>query len=658
MYDRLPRRPSCILLTSTLALGSLALLSACGGGSDTAVAAAPAAAASGSATIAGTVAVGAPISGGTLRVLDASGAVVAAAVPIDAAGRYNGVTLSGTGPYRLEACGYAGADYRCVYSVATSGESGTVNVTPLTTATVLLAAGQSPDALMSGSAPALTSATVASAQTQLRTGLAGVLASAGVASTFDFVSGELAAGSRSGYDGVLDAVGVNVGQDTHAFVQITPRLGAGNLYLEQGTTLGVVTAAAGASSLQLGGLETLFRDMSRALASAAACSDAATGLRHSMASGARFTMGSGSVVGPDAVAAGLCGFFGSGEDGQSPMWGSTFMSPTLGRCDLSSPTAPICAASFALRDADGNVQPISGGVGVTREAGVWKFVGDLLPISIQASARAQRTVRVDSATPVVNYDRAFAFEIAAVPGLACAKVAQHGADGAQVVIGIYKRHPDAVEQISLSLWTRDGYGNGASIDPASGATRSGDDTWLALPEGAVGDAFVRNFYRGGRNVTVALFGDLSCTVPFAVAGSSAFEVEVEGVPPIWTEMPNLAWPELDTTTRTALLSLAIDSGATGRFTAGWTFARGPLGLNGATVCGSRGDCGRGGLGRIGDSSVHGGALTTSFNLRNRGDAIAADSQKTLALYGRSGEGVGIESNYSTCPSAGSGESCH
>ena len=127
-------RPSVLRSSGpgALALATLLQLSACGGGGDAVTAAAsaptgntPAPAAEPapapapapvpvSTILAGTVAVGAPVTGGTLRILDADGAVVAADVPIDADGRYAGVTLTGPAPWRIEACGHAGSNYRCV----------------------------------------------------------------------------------------------------------------------------------------------------------------------------------------------------------------------------------------------------------------------------------------------------------------------------------------------------------------------------------------------------------------------------------------------------------------------------------------------------------------------------------------------------------------
>ena len=635
------------LLAAALACATFA---GCGGGDDFM---APAAGAS-TTSLGGTVAVGAPITNGKLRILDATGAVVASDVAIDADGHYADVTLTGPAPYRLEACGYAGPNYLCVYSVATG--AGTANVTPLTSAMVLLATGQSPDAMMATGAPAVRAADMTGAQDQLRAGLSGVLSGAGVTGTLDFVSGALAAGSRSGYDGVLDAVGVSVGRDTDAFVQITPRIGSGNLYLQQGSSVGMVTAA-NTSTLQLSGIETLFRNMSAALASPGACADATIGIRRSLSPGAQMTFGDGALQGPAAVAEGLCQFFATGEDGTTALWGSTLLSPTLGRCDLSG-VVPVCAISFVLKSRDGDVMPVGDGMAVTQEGGVWKFQGDLLPIQIRATARAQRTLRIDGTTPSVDYARAIQFEVAAISGLACARVAQHDAGGALVPIGFYKRHPGATRQQRLSLWSGTGFGIGAGLDPLVGSTRGADDTWLTLPQGTEGDALIRNFYRGGRTVTVSLFADAACSTPFAVAGKSEFNVEVQGVPPVSSAIAAMPWPEIDAATVAALRKLTIDAGAAGSFHAGWTFARGPLGLDDITVCGNRGDCGESGTGRIGSGRIRPSARDNTVVLLNRGDAIAADSAKMLALSGRNSEGVGLQSNYMSCPTVAAGEVCH
>lgn len=659
------KRTGALTALTSLSLACAALLSACGGGSSTTTASAPSAPAGAASTpttpvatkLGGTVAVGAPIVNGKLRVLDANGAVVVQDVTIDANGKYADVTLTGPAPYRIEACGYAGPNYLCVYSVASG--AGTANVTPLTTATVLLAAGAAPDSLMTGTAAALTTASVATAQTQLRTSLSSVLTSAGVSGTIDFVSADLNAGSRTGYDGLLDAVGVTTGQDAKPFVQITPRLGTGNLYLEQGATTGTVTAASGASTLQLGGLETLFKNMSNAFTSASACSNSSTGIQAYLAAQARMGLGDGGDMteGAANVAAGLCQFFAGGEDGHTPMWGSKLVSPVMGRCDLSG-SAPVCAVSLVLQDPDGGMQQLGQGMAVTQEGGAWKFIGDTTPIQIHASAKAQRTKRIDTPNPVYDYNRALAFEVAAVPGLSCAKVSQKNADGATTTLAFYKRHPGATDQRALALWTADGYSWGASTNPLVGATRSADDTWLSLPEGTEGDAVIRNFYRGGRSVNVALYSDAACSTPFTIGGKTSFDVDVEGVPPVWAAMENMPWPELNADSVAAVRNLAVAAGADASLQVTWTFARGPLGVNGATVCGDRGTCGRGGVGRLGEQDLRPSARTASVSLHNSGTALGKDDAKTFALYGRNGEGVDLQSNYSSCPGSAAAESCH
>ena len=61
--------------------------------------------------------IGAPITGGTLRVIDVNGTVVASGITVADDGSYSVPTLTGTAPYRIEACGYAGSNYQCIYSV-------------------------------------------------------------------------------------------------------------------------------------------------------------------------------------------------------------------------------------------------------------------------------------------------------------------------------------------------------------------------------------------------------------------------------------------------------------------------------------------------------------------------------------------------------------
>ncbi|MGY4831503.1 hypothetical protein ACVNIS_23230 [Sphaerotilaceae bacterium SBD11-9] len=627
----------------SLSLLCAALLTACGGGGSSS----PETPAAPANQLSGTVAVGAPITGGKLRVLDVSGAVVASDITVADDGSYAVPTLSGTGPYRIEACGYAGPNYQCIYSVVQG--PGTGNVTPLTSATVLLATNQSPSDLMSGSGAALTPTAVTAAQDRLRSSLAGVM-SGNVAGSFDFISGSLAAGSRTGYDKLLDSIGVATGVDGSPFVQITPRLGSGNLYLDQTTTAGSVTVAPSAGNLSLTGLEALFRNMTAAMQSATTCSSASTGIANYMASNARMSDDDGNALsGAAAVGAGLCNMFASQE-----MFGSRLLSPTLGRCDLSGAN-PVCRVSFVLQSPEGAVEPVGQGMGVAFEGGAWKFLGDMDVVQIHASAKAQRDVIFHNGETSITYARAIAFDIPALSGLECAQVTQRDAAQAVVTVGYYKNYGNGARR--LSLWQQNGYSNQRSLDPLVGALRSGDDTWVALPDGTEGDAVVRNFFRGGRTVSVSLFSDTNCSTPFAVDGQSVFEVEVEGVPPTTAALPNLPWTDLTSAAKQALFDLTLAPNASGSYAAAWTFSHGPIALNGATFCIDRAQCGEGDPGRINvDRRFAPGATSAAISLANQGIAVEAASYKMLALYGRTGDGLDLQSNAIACPPGGA--ECH
>lgn len=638
-------------------LAAALVLAGCGGGGDSAapLAAAPTEAPT---TLAGTAAVGAPITGGTLRIVDADGTVVAERVALADDATYSGVTLSGKAPWRLEACGYAGANWTCVQSVAQ--QAGTANVTPLTSALVLLASGASPDTLMAGTAAGLDAQALAQAQRTLRNGLSPLLASAGVDAGLDLVTGTLAAGSRSGYDRLLDAVQVHTGVDAQPFVQLGSRLGQGNLYLEPGApALGSLRADAAAAQLPLAGLETLFERMSSAIASAQACADPGSGLASTLAADATLSGWGLPISGASAVAQALCTFLGGGSfDGEAPQparWGSRFMSPVLGRCDFGTASSAVCSVSFSLRDAGGGVEALGDGMAVSYSAGQWKFKGDRLPLAMHASARVQRDLRIDGATPVAEYSRAIAFEIPAAAGLACARVSQRDADGRSVAFAYFKRHGgDHVER--LSLWTTSAQGNERSLDARVGHTRSSDDTWVMLPQGEDGDTAVRNFFRGGRSVSVELFGDADCSTPLAVAGASRYEVEVTGVPPVWSALPALPWPDLSARTRSALAALSVAANSDASIDVGWSFARGSLAVGEIRVCGDRAQCGQGNPGRIGQASARPMDRSAAVELRSAA-SLDPGADKLIGLNGRLGDGVSLEANFLSCPATAAGQSC-
>ena len=629
-----------------LSAAVLALLSACGGGSDSSAAPPPPPVTPTHLT--GSAAVGAPMTQGKLRVLDAAGTVVASDITINADGTYDAGALTGTGPWRIEACGYTGANYGCIYSVAKA--AGTANVTPLTTAMITLASGQPPDAIMTGSAPTL--ASLDAAQAQLKAGLAGTLTDAGVGADFDFTTGSLAAGTRSGYDRVLDAVKVTTGTDDGAFVQVTPRLGDGNLYLTQGTTTGTITTSAAASALPLDGLESLFSRMTAAAVSASTCTDPNIGLATVVASDAHMSVDrDDGLNGRAEVSAGLCQFFDHGDGDSGAMWGSKFVSPVLGRCDVTG-TDPLCGVSFAIQSPEGDVEDVGSGMGVVFRDNRWQFYGDLRPISINANAAVQRGVRLDDSTTPVQYSRALQFDIANTAGVACAVLRTR--DAGHSIFAIYKSYSGDAER--LSLWSADGFSNSVSTDPAVGFLRGSDDTWMALPQGAQGDDVIRTFYRAGRTVDVQLFSDAACGTPVAVGGKTSFGVDIDGMPPVDSAMGSLPWGTLTPDTVAALEAFTLSADTAGAFTASWTFADGVTGFEENTVC-SAGNCGEGSDVRLGQTRLRPGVRTNTTPIHAPANGLAAGDFKMFILGGRDASGMNIESSFFSCTSTVAGQMC-
>ena len=608
-----------------LSAAALAMLSACGGGSDTS--APPVAPTPPAAThLTGSAAVGAPMTQGKLRVLDATGAVVAQDIAINADGTYDAGALTGTAPWRVEACGYTGANYGCIYSVAQA--AGTANVTPLTTAMITLASGQTPDSIMNGAAPS--AAALDAAQAQLQAGLAGTLADAGVGASFDFTTGT----------------------DDGAFVQVTPRLGDGNLYLTTGSTTGTITTSAAASALPLNGLETLFDKMTAAAVSATTCTDPSIGLSTVVSSDAHMSVdNSGGLNGGAQVAAGLCQFFSHGDGDSGAMWGSKFVSPVLGRCDVTG-TDPLCGVSFAIQGPDGGIQNVGSGIGVVYRDHRWQFYGDLLPIAINANAAVQRGVRVDDPTTPIQYSRALQFDIARTDGVACAVLRTR--DEAHSTFAIYKVFSNDAQR--MSLWTQNGMGNQVSTDPNVGSLRSGDDTWMALPTGAAGDDVIRTFYRAGRTVDVAIYADAACTTPASVQGKSSFGVDIDGMPPVDSAMASLPWGSLTADTIAALEAFTVDGGHTSSFTSAWTFADGITGFDQATFC-TAGSCGDDEPARLGDMRVRPGALGAAISLKAPATHVLAGDFKEVILGGRDASGMNTESEFFSCTSTPAGQMC-
>ena len=281
-----------------------------------------------------------------------------------------------------------------------------------------------------------------------------------------------------------------------------------------------------------------------------------------------------------------------------------------------------------------------------------QFYGDLLPIAINANAAVQRGVRVDDPTTPAQYSRALQFDIARTDGIACVKINMR--DDAQTTIAIYKVYSQDAER--MSLWTSDGFGNAASTDPNAGSLRSGDDSWMQLPQGADGDEVIRRFYRAGRTVDVALFSDAACAAPVAVEGKTVLAVDVAGMPPVDSALPSLPWGTLTDGTVAALETLALDGGHAGSFSGAWSFADGVTGFDQTLLC-TAGACGDGEAARLGDARIRPGARSAVTPLLAPATRLLAGDFKMYVLGGRDATGMNIESSFFSCTASPLGQMC-
>jgi hypothetical protein len=193
------------------AAGAVSLLAACGGGGGSSPPAPPAP----TVTLTGTAASGAALAGGSLRVIDRTGANRALGAPIANDGTYS-LDITGLAPPLLVVAeGRIGESTGQLFALEPSGaSSGTivVNVTPLTNAVAaLLAPGIDPRAFTQASQlAAVTGGQVSQAVSAINTALAAIYAAAGVAATgFNPMSVPFAIG-QAGQDRLIDALRVEI----------------------------------------------------------------------------------------------------------------------------------------------------------------------------------------------------------------------------------------------------------------------------------------------------------------------------------------------------------------------------------------------------------------------------------------------------------------
>ena len=589
-----------------------------------------------------------------MRVLDPTGKAIATGKAVTAStGAYGPIPLTGTGTFRVEACGTVADKAMCVWGLTNNG--GTLHLTPLSSAIAVLASGQAPETLMSGALAAVADTALASAQTQVRTAIAPALADAGLASDFDLLTGPLTPGTHTGHDRVLDTIGVGLGADSKAFVSLSARLGTGTAYLEPGTTQGSLSFDAAAASVDLATLDALFAKLMLATATNTACQNATSGLATLMDASVRASIDpySAPFVGPTQAAQVVClrlnGVLGDGE----VLFGGKLLPTTLGGCSFGS-SDPVCRVDFIYLNSKGLQRRLGLEQAAVKRSGGWAFLGNRLEVQASASARLVLTRRVDSAAPEA-YARFLDVSIPAVTvtgggTLQCARVNQKDASGNDVPLALFKR---ANGSSTLSLWSVSASDATPSLDPASGATRGANVVAIPVPSGAQGDAIARNFARAGRALRIDLYADTGCTTPLAGQDGASVTVDVAGLLPIATSShTGQPWPALTAASLTTLTSLKGAAGAKITYGPAWTAARGGLALNRALLC-LDAACSN----KLAELELTPAATGAAFSATLGSTALADNVYKLLRLSGRTQDGLVLQLDSQACSAQTSGLPC-
>lgn len=604
--------------------------------------------------MAGTVAAGLALSGATVRVLDPTGKAIATGKAVTAAtGAYGPIPLTGTGTFRVEACGSVGDKPLCVWGLTNNG--GTLHLTPMSSAIAVLASGQAPETLMTGTLAAVADTALASAQTQLRTAIAPALADAGLASSFDLLTGALTPGAHTGYDRVLDSVGVALGADSKAFVSLTARLGTGTAYLEPGTTQGSLAFDPASASLDLAALDAFFAKLILATANNTACQSAQGGLATLMDADARASIDalSAPFIGPTQASQVLClrlnGVLGDGE----VLYGGKLLPTTMGRCTFGS-TDPVCRIDLVYLNSKGLQRRLGVEQAAVKRAAGWTLLGNRLEVQATATARLVLTRRVDSAAPDA-YARFLDVSIPAigVSGggvLQCARVSQKDAAGNDVPLALFKK---AGNGSYLSLWSVSASDATPSLDPFSGATRGTNVVAIPVSNGADGDAIARNFVRVGRALKIELFGDSVCGGPLTGQDGAAISVDVAGLLPIAaTSQSGQPWPALAAAAATSLASLKGAVNAKVSYGPTWTYPRGGLAVNRAILC-TDNACAT----KLSELELAAGATAAALSATLGNTALADNAYKLLRITGRTQDGLVLQLDSQSCAAQTSGLPC-
>ncbi|MGE5452944.1 MAG: hypothetical protein ACM3VZ_14010 [Acidobacteriota bacterium] len=575
------------------------------------------------------------MSNATVTIKGANNVTVTATAGDD--GHYSGANLTGlTAPYRVEACGVVDGAQTCYYSMVSG--SGVANVTPLTHAALALAQHGDASSAFSSTPPAVDD--VRTHMQALQTALAPVLTAAGLSSATDLATLSFNA-DRTGMDKVLDAVKVNAGvSGGHAFVQLEGRVSAGNFLIDDTGTSTTSSLTGGNMAVDMSGMSAPFEGMSTAIGqnSEAGCLGSAG---WASIFDAQFIMNmEGSSVTAGTFPTMVCHMGAMGG-----LLGGRVAHPVVHDCDFSH-ADKICTVSFDV--IHGDVVFDGAELAVVQRNGqtAWKLLGMPSQYEVHVNAAVQRKVRVDLTSPVAHYYRAISFDIASMANgdphaIRAAKVYLHDSQGSGWEATPIATLSDASGMTDCSAEVRLTYAGSQCGSTWMGLDSNAGGGGLISGASMNGDAVIDAFFQRGRVVKIDLYSDTLATHLVDTVYK-----RVEGVPPKWADLDSVAWLEVDSATKTHLMSYDSSTVGSQSIQVNWA----------ANKIVSPKDISMSGAGepRAHDDFSLADVRSQSKTLDASAVTLTAGGFKLLSLFGRTRDGLGVETQYVSCSGAPGG----
>ena len=329
-------------------------LIACGGGSGK------------SGSITGTVATGAPLSGGVITIVDSKNKTMTTTT--DSSGKYSVDINSLTPPLVIYYSGFSNTGNNItLYSIYDGNSSNnTVNITPLSDAIITLITGQTgSDFLANPDFSKLNASSIATANTSIANNLSSLLQATNLPSTVNFINTNFDA-NKTGIDLILDLIQANTmpakstvlapsillaGKLSQGSLELTPPVGGvanGSVVLNGAISATTIPAGVNLSAIDnlIAKINTNLQNPSSYVANMVALSDP-----------------NFMELGNDALT-----FWAQSTSYQ------TLSKSTINGCNFSTPF--ICNVSFLIGQVNSTQNPIVFQIQVVANNGAWLFYGN------------------------------------------------------------------------------------------------------------------------------------------------------------------------------------------------------------------------------------------------------------------------------------------